>query len=112
MSNGTSAATVATSLSQIFANLNPQQLNRLGHHLSQSDSMRALQIIYTMKANPALAPTMLPSLSMIPNLPQQVMTWVTNALSNPANFQEDMTQAETAVQAAATNTGILGGLGL
>jgi hypothetical protein len=111
MSNGTTAASVATSLSQILANLNPQQLHRLGTHLTQSDTMRALQIIYTMKASPALAPTMLPSLSMIPNLPQQVMTWVTNALSNPANFQEDMTQAETAVQAAGTNSGLLGNLG-
>ena len=112
MSNGTTSANIATSISQILSNLNPQQLNRLGTHLTQSQEMQALQIINTMRSNPAIAPAMLPSLSVIPNLPAQVMTWVTNALSNPANFQEDMTQAETALQQAAVSTGLLGSLGL
>jgi hypothetical protein len=49
---------------------------------------------------------------MIPNLPPQVLSWVTNALSNPAAFQEDMTQAEAALQAATTNSGLLSNLGL
>jgi hypothetical protein len=112
MSNGTSAATIATSLSQIFANLNPQQLGSLGRHLTQSQEMQALQILTTMEANPALAPALLPSLSTVQNLPPQVMTWVTAALSAPANFQSNMAQAIAALQAAATSPGILGGLGL
>jgi hypothetical protein len=112
MSNGTSAATIATSLSQIFANLNPQQLGTLGHHLTQSNEMRALMILNTMQNNPSLAPSMLPSLSLIPNLPDQVMEWVTAAMETPANFASNMTQAKTALQTAATNPGILGSLGL
>jgi hypothetical protein len=112
MSNGSNAANIATSLSQIFANLNPQQLGRLGHHLTQSDEMRALMIINSMENNPSLAPSLLPSLSMIPNLPDQVMTWVTAAMAAPANFASNMAQAKVALQTAATSTGVLGSLGL
>jgi len=112
MSNGSTAANIATSLSSIFANLTPGQLGRLGHHLSQSDEMRALQILTTMESNPSLAPALLPSLSTIPNLPSQVMTWVTAALSTPANFQTNMAQAVAALQNAATSSGVLGSLGL
>ena len=111
MSNGTTATGIANSLSQILANLNPQQLNRLGRHLTQSQEMQALQILSTMQANPGLAPAMLPSLSAVPNLPPQVMTWVTAALSTPANFQQNMAQAVAALQAATTNSGLLGSLG-
>jgi hypothetical protein len=66
----------------------------------------------TMQANPALAPAMLPSLSTVPNLPPQVMTWVAAALSSPANFQSNMAQATSSLQAAATAPGLLGNLGL
>jgi hypothetical protein len=112
MSNGTTAANIATSLSGIFANLTPGQLGRLGRHLTQSQEMQALQILMSMQANPALAPALLPSLSTVQNLPPQVMSWVTAALSDPANFKSNMAQATAALQAAATNPGILGGLGL
>jgi hypothetical protein len=112
MSNGSTAASIATALSGILANLSPQQLGRLGHHLSQSDEMRALMILNSMEQNPSLAPSLLPSLSLIPNLPDQVMTWVTAAMAAPANFTSNMAQAKVALQTAATNPGILGGLGL
>ncbi|HXC76858.1 MAG TPA: hypothetical protein VNU19_07395 [Candidatus Acidoferrum sp.] len=112
MSNGTTAASIATSLSGIFANLTPGQLGRLGHHLTTSDEMRALMILNSMEQNPGLAPSLLPSLSMIPNLPDQVMTWVTAAMATPANFGSNMAQAKVALQTAATNPGILGSLGL
>jgi hypothetical protein len=109
---GPAAATGATVLSNILGALTPRQLNSLSRHLTMSGEMQALQIIATMRANPALAPSLLPSLTSIPNLPAQVMTWVSNAITNPATFQDDMTQAQVAVQAAATNPGILGQLGL
>jgi hypothetical protein len=112
MSNGTTAANIATSLSSIFANLTPGQLGRLGHHLSQSDEMHALIILNNMELNPVIAPNLLPGLSVIPNLPDQVMTWVGAAIATPANFAANMAQAKAALQAAATNPGILGSLGL
>src|ERR1700680_422282 len=112
MSNGSSAASIATALSGIFANLTPGQLGRLWHHLTQSDEMRALMLLNSMEQNPASVPALLPALSMIPNLPDQVMTWVTAAMAAPANFASNMAQAKAALQAAATNPGVLGSLGL
>ena len=105
-------AAIATALSSIFSNLSPGQLGRLGNHLTQSDEMRALMVLNSMQQNPAIAPSLLPSLSMIPNLPPQVMTWVTAAISTPANFAQNMSQAVAELQRAVTNTGILGSLGL
>lgn len=110
MANGTSS--IASAISSALGALTPGQLFQLGRHLTQSQEMQALQILTTMQANPALAPSLLPSLSTVQNLPPQVMTWVTSALSNPANFQSDMSQAVAALQAAATHTGVLGNLGL
>ena len=112
MSNGSSAVNIATSLSQIFANLSPQQLGRLGHHLTQSNEMRALMLLNSMEQNPAAVPALLPALSIIPDLPDQVMTWVSAAMASPANFASNMAQAKAALQAAATNPGVLGSLGL
>jgi hypothetical protein len=111
MSNGTTSS-IATALSSVLNGLTPGQLFQLGRHLTQANEMQALQILTTMQANPALAPALLPSLSTIPNLPPQVMTWVTGALSNPANFQSDISQAVVALQEAATHSGVLGNLGL
>lgn len=114
MSNGT-AGTVATTLSQILASLTPGQLAGLGRHLTQSGEIQALQILNAMEANPTIAATMLPALTGIPNLPAEVITWVTAALqpNQPAGaFQQNMAQAISAVQRAATSSGILGNLGL
>jgi hypothetical protein len=111
MSNGT-ASTLATSLSSLFANLTPVQLGRLGHHLSNSDQMRALMLISNMQATPASAPMYVTALSVIPNLPPQVLTWVNAAIADPKNFASNMAQAQAALQQAAVAPGILGNLGL
>jgi hypothetical protein len=111
MSNGTTA-TVATGISTFLSSLSPGQLLKLRTHLTQSQEMQALQDLAAMQANPALAPSLLASLSAIPNLPPAVLTWVTAGLAQPANFQTDIAQAEAALQAAAVNPGILGSLGL
>jgi|SRR5271166_529006 len=108
MSNGTASA--ISGLATVLAGLTPQQLGFLGNHLSQSNEMRALQIIMSMQTNPGLAPALLPSLGAIPNLPPQVMTWVTSALGSPAAFGPDLAQATAALQTAATSSGILGGI--
>jgi hypothetical protein len=109
---GPAAVGVVSTLSTALQSLTPQQLGLLGRHLTASQEMQALQIISTMKSNPAIAGTLVPSLFAIPNLPSQVTTWVEAALTEPASFQQNMDQAETALQAAAVAPGILGSLGL
>lgn len=109
---GIAGGGVAAALSTIFAGLNPTQLGQLGRHLTQSQEMAALQIVDTMQANPTIAPMLLPSLSTVQNLPPEVMMWVTAALSNPAEYQQNMTQAKAALMAKATAPGVLGNLGL
>jgi hypothetical protein len=111
MSNG-NISSIATALSNVLAGATPGQLFQLGKHLTQSQEMQALQILTTMEANPALAPALLPSLSTIQNLPPQVMTWVTAALSTPANFQSSMAQAVAALQQAAVHSDLFSNLGL
>ena len=103
---------IASSISSILGNLSPGQLWVLGHHLTSSQEMQALQILSNMEQNPALAPSLLPSLSTIPNLPPEVLTWVTSAIGTPASFANDMAQAMAALQAAAVHPGLLGNLGL
>jgi hypothetical protein len=109
---GPAAVSAVSALGSILGSLSPQQLGVLGRHLTSSQEMQALQILATMNANPAIAAALLPSLSTIPNLPPQVMTWVTAAITEPPAFQSNMAQAMAALQNAATSPGLLGGLGL
>jgi hypothetical protein len=109
MSNGT---TTATTIATILGSLNPTQLLNLRRHMTNSQEMQALADISEMEANPALAPTMLAALAAVPNLPPAVQTWVAAGISDPANFKTDIAQAKAALAAAATNSGILGSLGL
>jgi hypothetical protein len=104
--------TIAASLSTLLGGLSPIQLGKLGNHLTQSSEMQALQIVDTMQMNPSIAPMLLPSLSSIPNMPPEVTTWVTAAITNPAEFQQNMTQAKAALQVKAVAPGLLGNLGL
>lgn len=108
----TGITSIATAVSTALSSLTPRQLSLLGNHLTQSQEMQALGILSTMKANPALAPTLVGSLFQIPNLPDNVKTWVEAAVTEPASFQSNMDQAIAATQQAAVAPGILGNLGL
>lgn len=110
---GPAAVTAGTALSNILGGLAPGQLFNLGHHLLSSDESRALAILASM-TTPAMAAALVGSLAAIPNLPPQVMTWVSQAIANPAMFQTNMAQAMAAVQEAVVRGGggLLGNLGL
>ena len=106
---GPAAVNAGTALGNIIGNLTPGQWGRLFGHMTQSDASRALQMMMSMQMNPAMAPALLPSIESIPNLPPEVTTWLTQAISNPANFQTDMGLAEAALQRSlATGIGALG----
>jgi hypothetical protein len=108
---GPAAVTVGTALSNILSALTPGQLFNLGHHLTASDGARALALLGSM-TNPTMAAALVGSLASIPNLPPEVMTWVSAAMANPANFMTEMATASAAVQRAMTSPGVLGGLTL
>jgi hypothetical protein len=111
MSNGTTiATTTVNALSSALSALSPGQLSKLGKHLTQSDEMKALQVIDAMIANPAAAASMSAQLTLIPNLPLTVTSWVNDAIANPATFQANMSQAKAALLSTATSPNILGGL--
>jgi hypothetical protein len=105
------APSVASGLASFLSALSPQQLFALGHHLTASDESRALAILASM-SNPTMASALVGSLATIPNLPPVVMTWVSQAIANPANFSMDMANAVSELQKAVTAPGLLGGLGL
>src|SRR5271170_375909 len=109
---GPAAVTAGTALSNILGSLTPGQYSKFFSHMTQSDASRAMQMMMTMESNPALAPALLPALEAIPNLPPMVTTWLTAALSNPANYQQDMAQAMAALQSQMVSPGVLGNLGL
>jgi len=109
---GPAATTAGTALANILGNLTPGQFGSFLHHMTQSDASRAMQMMMTMEANPAMAPAMLPAIEGVPNLPPTVTTWLTAAISQPANYQQDMAQAMAALQAQMTSPGVLGNLGL
>ena len=104
--------TIATSLATLFSGLAPTQLGKLGNHLSQSSEMQALLLVDRMQSTPALAPMLFTSLSTIANLPPQVLSWVEEAVSNPAEAGSAYAQAKAALMTAAVSPGILGNLGL
>ena len=104
--------TIATSLATLFAGLAPTQLGKLGNHLSQSSEMQALLLVDRMESTPALAPMLFTSLSTIANLPPQVLSWVEEAITNPAEASNGYGQAKSALMQAAVAPGVLGNLGL
>ena len=112
MSNGTTANSVITALSNALSGLSPTGILKFRTHLTQSQEMQALEDLSEMEANPTLAPGMLAALSGVPNLPPAVQTWVAAGINDPANFKTDIAQAKAALVAAATNPGILSSLGL
>jgi hypothetical protein len=109
---GPAAASVGTTLANILAGLTPGQFGNFMRHMTQSDASRAMQMIMTMQANPAMAPALLPAIEGIPNLPPAVTTWLTAAISSPANYQQDMAMATAALQQAMSQPGVLGNIGL
>ena len=109
---GPPAVSLVSTLSTALAALTPQQLGSLGHHLTQSQEMQALQLLSTMQGNPAIAPALMGSLTNIPNMPPQVLTWVSLAVAQPAAFAQNMVEAVAALQNAAVAPGLLGNLGL
>ena len=111
MSNGTTNS-IATVISNALSGLSPGGLLKLRTHMTQSQTMQALEDISEMEANPTLAPGMLAALSGVPNLPPAVQSWVAAGINDPANFKTDIAQAKAALVAAATSPGILGSLGL
>ena len=112
MTAAAAASNIGAGLANVLSNLSPNQLGLLGQHLTQSNEMRALQILSAMATSPAIAPSLMGSLTTIPGVPSQVLTWVSIAIAQPATFQENIAQAEAALQSAAVSPGILGNLGL
>jgi hypothetical protein len=104
-------SSVATGLAGILSNLTPGEIFKLGHHLTSSDEAKALAILASM-SSPPMATALVGSLASIPNLPPVVMTWVSQAIANPANFPFDMANAVSELQKAVSSPGILGSLGL
>lgn len=109
---GIAGGGLAATLASIFATATPVQLGRLGNHLSQSSEMQALLLVDRMQATPALAPMLFTALSTVPNLPPQVLSWVEEAVSNPAESGNAYGQAKAALMTAAVAPGVLGNLGL
>lgn len=109
---GIAAGGISAALSSLFANLTPVQLGKIGNHLTQSNEVNALLIVDRMQSTPALAPMLLATLSTIPNLPPNVMTWVEEALTDPPNAGQSYAQAKSALMQAAVAPGVLGNLGL
>lgn len=103
--------TIAGGLASVLGALTPGQLFQLGHHLLSSDEARAMAILASMNS-PAMAAALVGSLNSIPNLPPEVLTWVAQAIQNPAGFGTDIANATAALQRAVVAPGILGGLGL
>jgi hypothetical protein len=102
---------IAGALGSALSNLSPLQLFQLGHHLLASDEAKAMAILASMNS-PAMAAALVGSLSGVPNLPPEVLTWVSQAIQNPANFGVSIANATAALQRAVVAPGILGGLGL
>ena len=104
--------TVATALSTLLGGLSNKQLFALGGHLTSSNEAKAMGYLAAMAANPGGAGAFIGALATIPNLPPQVMTYVSAGIANPATFSENIANAEAALQTAMTNSGVLGQLGL
>lgn len=107
----TAAASATTGLASFLSNLNSNQLLSLGHHLTQSNEARALGIVAGM-TTPTMASVLFGSLAGIPDIPPVVMTWITQAIANPANFGTDIANATAELQKAVIAPGLLGSLGL
>jgi hypothetical protein len=91
--------TATTALSTALAALSPGQLLHLGHLITQSNEMKAMQILQMMQMNPAGASSMLVALEGVPNVSPQVITWASAAITNPASFAGNIAQAMAALQA-------------
>lgn len=112
---------LSTALQNLLTTLGPGAVLNLGKNLTQSNELKALQILQAMQNNPTAAASLLGALTQIPNVPAQVITFVNAAIAAcapPATpqscapaFVQDITQAEAALQTA-VKTGLLGNLGL
>lgn len=102
----TATGNLASAFASFINGLNPNQILQLHRHLSQSDEMKGLQILDTMEANPTMAASLMGALTQIPNLPQQVIIDVGEAIKNPAapNFGQLMTEAKSALAAGVSNS--------
>ena len=108
-----------SNLSTVISDLGtiPGGLSILGNHLSQSNEVKAIQIIDSMAANqnnPTLAQGFSTQLALIPNMPATVMNYVNTALdviSNASMYAQNLAEAKNALLAA-VSSGIAGALGL
>jgi hypothetical protein len=89
-------------LTTALTSLNAGQLFNLSNQLTQANEVKALQILMMMSANPPGAPMLISSLTSIPGLPPQVLTFAEAAIAavGTPSFAQDMTQAQAALQAA------------
>ena len=94
----TGLTSVLSALSGSLSSLSPLQTLALGQHLSSSNYAKALQILNNMLVNPGGAGMYVSALSIIPNLPPQVMTYVSAALAQPTAFTSSIEQAVAALQ--------------
>jgi len=111
MSSSTTLATAATALGTALGTLvqTPGAWSLFGHKISSSNEGKAIDLIDKIQMSPTLATAFLTQLAAIPNMPDQVMTWVEDAVANPTgpDFHQDLNQAKT-VLAASVATGLFG----
>jgi hypothetical protein len=93
------AGTATTALSTVLSGLSTGQLLHLNMLITQTDEMKAMQILQMMQMNPAGAVSLLPALEGISNLAPQVITWASAAVSNPVTAAGNYAQAIAALQA-------------
>ena len=104
-----------SSLSTILAAMTPQMLKGLGNHLSANAQIQAANDLE--EATPANVATQKAAIASIAGVPPAVITWLDNAVKaaaktppDQAGFDNAISQAQVALTAGATNTGILGGI--
>lgn len=105
--NTTALSNILTSIAAV-----PGSWNIFKNHLNSSNELIAVGILDDMSTDPAAAPSLMGSLTGIPGLPPQVLTWVNAAVKNPtgADFQSNISQAKAALVASGASSGVLGGI--
>ena len=103
------SSAIITSLSTLLQTIGstPGALNLLGNQFTATEEAQALDLIDQMEINPAMAPTLLQQLTGLKNLPLTVTNWVDQALSDPANFKNDMAQAKNSLISAVASPSAL-----
>jgi hypothetical protein len=106
VSNGNVTSALTTFLSTLTST--PGVFTMFGNQLTQSNEMKALQLIDTMQLNPLMAPNLFSALAGIKGVPANVVSLVSDALATPANFATGMSQAKAALLSTHLGISILG----